>query len=219
METTLENEIEDVSTQNSLYEQSDEFIKSKILGHMMSSEMLVNGVGKDHTILHFGSMCNDSMLFRYISQLYKNGSVPDLNIKYTSIDVNENSIEKLREIDEELFEKINNNSQSISAQEFLDNNSNKNLSYDWTLITGIFDTPIYKSDQFKFIDSLILESMKMTKYGVIFSLNLLTEMYNDYDVNPFSAYLDSTYNRYKISKLDNNTFIVCIYKYNYSINN
>lgn len=234
METTLENnqelethdtvdnqDIESTNTaEQSLLDQlGEEYLRKKFRGRLLSMEILTYGIGKNHSVLHMGSSYMENVLFTYISDLYKNGQINDVELKYTGIDVKQDSIESLNEINKELFEKINFNSAQKPAQEFIDDAKNSGVEYDWSVITGIFDKNKYGSDQFKFVDTMLFETLNLSKFGVIFTFDASKEKSNNYSIRTFMSYLDSTYGRYKISKLDDEIYIICVYKYQYSINN
>jgi hypothetical protein len=161
----------------------------------------------------------DGMLFTYISDLYNNGKLEDLDIKYTAIDVKENSVNFLREKNSELFQKIDFNSESKTIQDFIDENRNSESSYDWTVISGVFDKIKYGAEQFKFIDTILMESLNLSKFGVIFTFDGNKENSNNYNIRSINSYLDSSYGRYRITKMDDNIYVVCVFKYQYSINN
>jgi hypothetical protein len=232
METTLENNMEDNSNVNSnensnelessvnlMEELGNEYLKKKFKSRLMAVEILTNGIGRNHSILHLGSSYMNGMLFTYISDLYLHGKLDDLDIKYTGVDAKENNVKTLNDINEELFQKVNFNSESKTAQEFLDENRDSNINYDWTVITGIFDKNNYGNEQFKFIDTILSESLNLSKFGTIFTFDSMKENSKNYNIRILTSYLDSSYGRYKISKIDDNIYVICVYKYQYSINN
>jgi hypothetical protein len=210
---------ESESSVNLLEELSNEFLMKKFRARLLAMEILTNGIGRNHSILHFGSSYMDGMLFTYISDLYNNGKLEDLDIKYTAIDVKENSVNFLREKNSELFQKIDFNSESKTIQDFLDQNRNSESSYDWTVISGVFDKIKYGAEQFKFIDTILMESLNLSKFGVIFTFDGNKENSNNYNIRSINSYLDSSYGRYRITKMDDNIYVVCVFKYQYSINN
>jgi hypothetical protein len=78
------NELE--SSVNLMEELGNEYLKKKFKSRLMAVEILTNGIGRNHSILHLGSSYMNGMLFTYISDLYLHGKLDDLDIKYTGVD-------------------------------------------------------------------------------------------------------------------------------------
>jgi hypothetical protein len=54
-----------------------------------------------------------------------------------------------------------------SMQEYIDNIGDER--YNWTLITGVFDKPLYSERQYQFIDTVIRECLNFSD-NVIFTI-------------------------------------------------
>lgn len=210
METTLENEID-----NNTPEQTDDF--SKILGfrdQLLSREILSCGVNINHSVLHFGAGYNNSMLFEYLTEIVKNNLVEKLDVEYTAVDVNQDKINQISNLNDNVG--INLETYSVDMQTFLDENTKE---FDWTIITGIFDKNLYDENQFHFIDKIVDESLKISKEGIIFTFDSSVENSEDYSIGGIIPYVESLYSRYRVSKINEFNYIICINKYYHSINN
>jgi len=182
---------------------------------LLAREILSCGVGKSDKILHFGSGYSNNLLFSYISDLKSQKLIEDLSVIYHGVDVNEQSLEKI-------FSKNSNTENPLeirlfnkSMQLFLDENEGDN-QYKWTVITGIFDEKTYKENQFDFIDKMISESLKISEEGIICSF-LIDENEENYNIQDIISYIDSVYSSYKISRLNEKNYVICIHKYYHSI--
>jgi hypothetical protein len=205
----------EISSQTNYSESENEeyILNQKIRNEIFSREILNCGVKKDDSILHLGSGFRNSSLFDYIFQLKSRSLVPDLDVKYTAVDVNSSKNEIISTANSELEHPLNVLTHTDSAQNYLDNNT---LEYDWTIVSGLFDTIQYEDDQFNFIDKILGESLKYSKEGLIISID--SEKQNDKNyIQDILTMIDESTPRYKISRLNEFDYIICIYKYFHSI--
>lgn len=206
METTLETE-----NQN-----ADKKV-SEILGfrdQLLSREILSCGVNIDHSMLHFGAGYNNSMLFEYLTNIVTNSLVQELNVKYFPVDVNSEKINHI--IDLNQTSNIEIHPTTIDMQTYLDENRDE---FDWTIITGIFDKNLYGENQFQFIDKIVSETLNISKEGVIFTFDSSVDTTDEYSIENIIQYVQSIYSRYKVSRINEHNYVICINKYFHSINN
>lgn len=126
----------------------------------LSREMIYCGIGNHESVLHFGA-CDKGLHF--IKVLDEFG----IDVQYTAVDVEDevNTLFSDYEPTERTHAWI---SVQEPMQEFIDNNNNGER-YEWTLITGIFDKPLYSERQYQFIDTVI-DSCFTFSDNVIFTI-------------------------------------------------
>jgi hypothetical protein len=234
METTLENDMEvtqvddviemidsDNSETNANVNQIDsggiEISFEEVLkfrDQLLSREILSNGVNTSHKVLHLGAGYIDSMIFRYIVDIKKNGLVDNLTLSYTAVDTEPIKINQISQINSEENTHLDVRLIADTAQSFLDSNTDE---FDWTLITGLFNKNLYGDKQFEFLDKIIMESLKFSREGVIFTFDSSNENDENYSISNIINYVTSVYNRYRISRLNEENSVICIYKYYHSI--
>jgi hypothetical protein len=182
---------------------------------LISREILSCGVNTLDKINHFGSGYKNSIFFRYLLTLKNQGVLSNLGLLYNSIEPNEERQKELRNLYEQ--DSIGTSIEFItsSMQEYLDESAD---SVDWSIITGVFDKNIYEHQQYQFIDKMITSSLNLSNEGVIFTFdsNYQDEFYN---IDGVIRYVNNTYNRYRISKIDERHYVICIYKYYHSSTN
>lgn len=195
-----------------------EQIGEDILGfrnQLLAKEILSSGVGHLDSILHLGAGSLDSTVFSFLADLKANNAVQGMDVKYNAVDVQQEALDKIATVNEKLAEPIYVNLHNVSAQEFLDNNSTE---YTWTIISGIFDRNEYGEQQFQFVDKILAESLKVTTEGVIFTID--SRKQGDvfyYSIEQIIAYIQSTYSRYRISRVNEYDYVFCVYKYYHSL--
>lgn len=164
------------------------------------NDMLSFGIKSNDKILHLG--CGDkqtNLLFnmdKLLSDFY-----------YLGVDADIDVIDSM----EDTFKHHQNYSfTNITIQNFLDYIMSKHNEevFDNTIITGIFDKPIYKEKQFIFISMVARKCLSFSK-KVIFSLN--GDNYNDYTYNILYVLnnLISSFDSVQMKKKNNN-YIFCI---------
>lgn len=184
---------------------------------LLSREILSCGVNVDHSILHFGAGYNNNMLYEYLSALVLNKMVESLSVRYIAVDPNEDKINKILELNNST--NLDLVTKQTDMQTFLEENA---AEYDWSIITGVFDKKLYGDQQFEFLDRIINEALKISKEGVIFTFDSSVYVPNqepDYSVESIIAYIQNVYSRYRISKINEYNYVICINKYYHSINN
>jgi len=206
METSPQENYSELDNEDYLFNQ-------KIRNEILAREILNFGVRKEDSILHIGSGFRNSLLFDYLVQLKSKLLISDLNIQYTSVDTNSEISDLILSMNNKLQEPIDVTLHTDSGQNYLDNNL---LEYNWTVITGIFDTIQYQENQYDFIDKVLGESLKYSKDGVIFTLDLEKENDKTY-IQEILMMIDDSSPRYKISRLNEFDYLICIYKYFHSI--
>lgn len=234
METTLENnqditdisQINEIQNLNETQSSNDETGSGnigeqpsfeeilKFRDQLFSREILSNGVNISDKVLHLGAGYLDSMIFRYIADIKRQGLVNDLTLSYTAVDIKPEKINQITTINSEENAHLDLRLINDTAQSFLDSNLDE---FDWTLITGLFNKNLYDDKQFEFIDKIIMESLKFSREGVIFTFDSSTENGENYGISNIINYVTSVYNRYRISRLNEENYIISIYKYYHSI--
>ena len=92
-------------------------------------------------------------------------------------------------------------------QEFIDNIDYE--KYHWTVITGIFDKPIYADKQYVFIDMVIQSCLKFTD-NLIFTLDVKNTKEFEYNTGFLVLHLLSKYTKLTVKRLAEEKFIFCI---------
>lgn len=136
-------------------------------------DILSFGIKPTERIIHFG--CGDEQ-----TNLLDNMQTLMPNIFYLGVDVNEKIItkytEKYKHIPYYAFK--NNNMQSF-IDDMIDNYGNQ-LQFETTIITGIFDKPLYKEKQYIFISTTIDNCLSFSN-SVIFTID--ENYYRQYNYN------------------------------------
>ena len=125
-----------------------------------AKEIIYCGIGQYESLLHFGA-CDENLFFLPILDEF------GLDIQYTAVDVKD-EVKKLF-TDFEPLERTNTwISHQESMQEFIDNMEDER--YTWTLLTGVFNKPLYSERQYQFIDTVIKKCLEFSD-NVIFTIN------------------------------------------------
>lgn len=217
METTLENDMEDiVSTINEesvdKTDNFDEIIKFR--DQLFAREILSCGVGVMDKIVHFGSGYKNSLLWDYLSSIKTQNLVENFGVIYTAVDADAHSINEISRTNAENATGIDVRLINNTMQSFLDTNTDE---FDWSIVTGIFDKNLYGEEQFKFIDTMITNLLNISREGLIFTFDSSRESDESYNINLVIDYLSSIYNRYRINRINEENYVICIYKYYHSI--
>lgn len=207
METTSHQVDSEIQTSNddSILNFRDELLAREILGC---------GIGKTDRIVHFGSGFYDSLMFSYLSDLKSQNLIPGLEIEYTAVDIEDEKISKVKEINSNLDSPINVHLYNTTIQSFLDSNQSE---FEWSIITGIFDKRLYGEKQFEFLDKILGETLKISTEGIIFTFDTQKENDDNYSIQHILSYIDSVYSRYKVSRINEFNYVICVNKYFHSI--
>ena len=180
---------------------------------IVSREILTCGINTSDKIVHFGSGYKDSMLYRYLVSLRDQNLIGQINLDYTMVDPDGSLSETVTEIDSNgnLGAKVN--IVESSMQEFLDGNTE---NFDWSIITGIFDSSLYGDKQFQFVDKILDACFNASNHGCIFTFDVSKESNESYTINHVISYVNQKFNRYRINKVNEKFYVVCIYRHYYS---
>ena len=180
---------------------------------IVSREILTCGINTSDKIVHFGSGYKDSMLYRYLVSLKDQNLIGQITLDYTMVDPDGSLSETVTEIDSNgnLGAKVN--IVESSMQEFLDGNTE---NFDWSIITGIFDSSLYGDKQFQFVDKILDACFNTSNHGCIFTFDVSKESNENYTINHIISYVNQKFNRYRINKVNEKFYVVCIYRHYYS---
>lgn len=208
-------QIEQITSEESI---PQEQVMNDILNfrdQLLAREILSCGIGHLDSILHLGSGYSDSLVFTYLADLKSQNLVQGMDITYTAVDVDGAALDTVTEVNSRLEEPIKVHLYNQPAQVFLDENSEQ---FGWTIITGLFDENQYGEQQFQFIDKILAESLKKTTEGVIFTIDTQKELDDTtYTIQHIIAYVESTYSRYRINRINEYNYVICVHKYYHSI--
>lgn len=167
----------------------------------LAREIIYLGIGPYESVLHFGACDND---LNFIKQLDELG----LDIQYTAVDTKDEI--KTLFTDFEPMEKTHHwFSLQESMQEHIDNITDER--YDWTLITGVFDKPIYSERQYQYIDTVIKSCQEFSD-NIIFSIKETTSETFQYSMLYLFSHLCSEYTIVTVKKISDNQFIFHVSK-------
>lgn len=158
----------------------------------------------DSAVVHFG--CGNSN-----SSIIQNLTVNHNITKYIGIDVNYDTIDKTKTKLSEFkqYHLIQQDMQTI-IEECIE----KEIFYDWSIIDGIFDKNIYASEQPNFVDMSIRNCLAITNKGLIIVFD--TKDTKDsifYSIEFIIALIQSSYNSFTITRLNESIYIITINKY------
>lgn len=167
----------------------------------LAREIIFCGIGPYESVLHFGA-CDNNLNF--IKQLDELG----LDIQYTAVDAKEEI--KTLFSDFEPAEKTEPwISIQESMQEHIDNIEDER--YTWTIITGVFDKPIYSERQYQYIDTVIKSCLDFSD-NVIFTLRETASETFQYSMLYLFSHLVAEYDTVTTKKLSDNQFIFQVTK-------
>lgn len=167
----------------------------------VSEEVLNLGVTLGDKILHVGA-CDSNV--NLIEGFEKKG----VHVFYLGVDVKEEIKElgeKYKDIDHYSF--IQQPIQELIDEELADQYGAKVFNY--TILTGIFNKPIYEDRHYLFISTLVDRCMKFSE-TVIFTLD--TTRYNEYNYSVLYV-INNILNMYDsviVKKIKKNNYIFCI---------
>jgi hypothetical protein len=171
------------------------------LDYTMLQEIIYCGIGDGESVLHFGAYAYGNDFLKILEDL-------ELDISYTAVDTKE----EINTIFSDFKPSERNNpwvSVNESMQEFIDNIDYE--KYHWTIITGVFDKPIYNDKQYVFIDMVIKSCLNFSD-NLVFTLDVKNTEEFEYNTGFLVLHLLSKYNKLTVKKLSEDKFIFCINK-------
>jgi hypothetical protein len=173
-------------------------------------EIIKCGIDSDSSVIHFGSGYKNGKFLSDLSQ--RNLIEKYVGIESESERIN-TTVDSLIKIGSpEKFKNILN----ITMQDYIVDN---NETYDFAVITGIFDKQLYGDEQFQFVHSVINEMFNFVEDSVIFTYNALENQEETYNIHYMNGYIQNNYNRFSILKINENEYLYCINKYYLSYTN
>ncbi len=177
---------------------------------VMAREIIYCGIGMDESVLHFGACDNDLNFIETVDQL-------DLDIQYTAVDVKE-SVQTLftdYQPSQKTYPWITVN---VPMQEFIDDIGDQR--YNWTILTGVFDKPLYSERQYQFLDTVISSCFDFSD-NVLFTIKEEPIFNNENSMEPYFQssvlYLFSqiigVYPKATIKKVEEGRYIFCISRF------
>lgn len=165
----------------------------------LARELVYCGIGQHESVLHFGACDKDLFLLETIDEF-------GLDIQYTAVDTKEEIETFFSDFQpmEKTHEWISVNE---SMQEYIDNIEGER--YTWTLITGVFDKPLYSERQYQFIDTVIRECLKFSD-GVMFTIKDQATPTYKYSMLYLFQHFNGHTNKFNVKKLLNGQYIFCL---------
>ena len=162
----------------------------------ISREIIYCGIGNHESVLHFGA-CDKGLHF--IKVLDEFG----LDVQYTAVDVDDevNTLFSDYEPMERTHPWI---SVQETMQEFIDNNDGER--YMWTLVTGIFDKPLYSERQYQFIDTVINSCFAFSD-NVIFTIKEQATPVFKYSMVYLFQHFNMQYTKVTVKKVEDGKYI------------
>jgi hypothetical protein len=164
----------------------------------LAKELIYCGIGQHESVLHFGACDSDLFLLETIDEF-------GLDIQYTAVDTKE-EIETLFSD----FQPMEKTHQWItvneSMQEYIDNIGDER--YNWTLITGVFDKPLYSERQYQFIDTVIRECLNFSD-NVIFTIKEQTTSVFKYSMLYLFQHFNTHSKKFTVKRLTEGKYIFC----------
>lgn len=167
----------------------------------LSNEIIEFGITEHDRLLHIG--CCDKQI-NLIDKLEKIG----IETFYLGVDVKDEIIE----LKSKYENTPNYNFIKKPVQDFIDEELSEYTSgdiFEYTILTGLFDKPIYGEKHYLFISTLIERCMFFSD-KVIFSINSDNYSKHSYSIIYVMNILMSAYNHVTIKKIKKNNYIFCI---------
>ncbi len=165
----------------------------------VAEEIIYCGIGMNESVLHFGA-CDKDLFF--LETLDEHG----LDIQYTAVDVKEEINTLFTR-----FQPVERTHTWItveeSMQEFIDNVEDER--YTWTLLTGIFDKPIYSERQYQFIDTVIRSCSEFSD-NVLFTISEQPTPEYKYSIVYLFQHFNQLFNKVTIKKIEEGKYIFCL---------
>jgi hypothetical protein len=166
----------------------------------VAEEIIYCGIGMNESVLHFGA-CDKDLFF--LETLDEHG----LDIQYTAVDVKEEINTLFTR-----FQPVERTHTWItveeSMQEFIDNVEDER--YTWTLLTGIFDKPIYSERQYQFIDTVIRSCSEFSD-NVLFTISEQPTPEYKYSIVYLFQHFNQLFNKVTIKKVEEGKYIFCLH--------
>lgn len=165
------------------------------------SEILMLGVMTGDKILHVG-VCDNGL---NLIETFQNN---EIDLFYLGVDVKE----EIKELGEKYKNVDHYSFIQQSVQELIDEELEENygaMVFNYTILTGIFNKPIYEDKHYLFISTLIDRCMAFSE-RVVFTLD--SSKYNEYNYSVLYVMnnLLNMYDSVTIKKLSKNNYIFCI---------
>lgn len=167
----------------------------------LSREIIFCGIGPYESVLHFGSCDNELNLIKQLDAL-------QLDIQYTAVDTKD-EVKTFFKDSEPMERTMQWISIQESMQEHIDNIEDER--YNWTIISGVFDKPIYSERQYQYIDTVIKECLNFSD-NVVFTLKETFSETFQYSMLYLFSHLVAEYETVTAKKLKDNQFIFHVTK-------
>jgi len=204
-----EQELED---QNRINYYNDHLRKQK------SETILTSGIGRNDTIIHFGAGDDDGSLLRFILNVESNQKGV-LNNTYIAIEPDAKKVDIIESLKKTFIEEnketnVNISIYSETIQTYLDENPKQTIGIaDWIVISDLFSKPIYEQKQMEFFHKTLIECWDLINRGVIVSFNNRKTTTDEYDIRHIISYIQINFNRFRIERLDEDNYIMTLYKF------
>lgn len=167
----------------------------------LAREIIFCGIGPYESVLHFGACDNELNFIKQLDEL-------ELDIQYTAVDAKDEVKTFFTD-----FEPMERTMQWISIQESMQEHIDniEDERYNWTIITGVFDKPIYSERQYQYIDTVIKECLRFSD-NVLFTLKETSSETFQYSMLYLFSHLVAEYDTITAKKLIDNQFIFHVTK-------
>jgi hypothetical protein len=167
----------------------------------LAREIIFCGIGPYESVLHFGACDNELNFIKQLDEL-------QLDVQYTAVD-SKDEVKTFFTDFEPMERTMPWISVQESMQEHIDNIDDER--YNWTLITGVFDKPIYSERQYQYIDTVIKECFNFSD-NVIFTLKETFSETFQYSMLYLFSHLVAEYETVTAKKLKDDQFIFHVTK-------
>ena len=166
-----------------------------------AKDIIYCGIGQQESVLHFGACDNGLNFIKNLDEL-------GLDIQYTAVDVKD-EIQTIFSDFEPLERTHTWISTQESMQEFIDNIDEQ--KYNWTIITGVFDKPLYSERQYQFIDTTIKSCLEFSD-NVILTIDENSSADFKYSMIYLFSHFTNAYDIVTVKKIDAGKYIFHITK-------
>jgi hypothetical protein len=166
-----------------------------------AKDIIYCGIGQYESVLHFGACDNGLNFIKNLDEL-------GLDIQYTAVDVKD-EIQTIFSDFEPLERTHTWISTQESMQEFIDNIDDQ--KYNWTIITGVFDKPLYSERQYQFIDTTIKSCLEFSD-NVILTIDENSSADFKYSMIYLFSHFTNAYDIVTVKKIDAGKYIFHITK-------
>jgi hypothetical protein len=167
----------------------------------LAKEILYCGIGINESVLHFGACDSDLYFLETLDE-------HELDIQYTAVDVKE-EIETLFSRFEPIARTLPWITIQQSMQEFIDDVEDER--YTWTILTGVFDKPLYSERQYQFIDTVIRSCIDFSD-NVLFTINQQATPVYKYSIVYLFQHFNQEYSKVTVKKIEDWKYIFCVTK-------